>query len=396
MLSAEPARFHAANIPSVFTAPHALNVPYSSLLSPWPLQGFNPPATFADLNSSLLSQMSVPLTFSSLEGLPQPEIDGKIAAFRMKWQQERDRRAALLKQSEELLLNRKELEAKQHMTHMLQQQLMKDTSEREGLLETLTKQDSSLLQFKKILQQQKDDEEKQLDRVRNMEGENRNLRSQITEQENQLLTEQTQFADRTEEINSSIQSLKRMESELQSNLSKLIANCSSQVERQKLIENQLNLAEKELERLKMRVPANYQMIEPSSAAEVSEAVPSFRGEGPSITSTYVGHKPTEVGEESGTNKSRPILGLEVREGANGVVRVSAVSADGPAFQAGIRVGDVLKVWNGRNVTSKQAFSRAITASGIGVPVKVELERARSSGSRVDSLTFMITSKASKK
>ena len=61
--------------------------------------------------------------------------------------------------------------------------------------------------------------------------------------------------------------------------------------------------------------------------------------------------------------------------------------DGPAFQAGIRVGDVLKVWNGRNVTSKQAFSRAVMASGVGIPVKVELERAR--GNRVDSLTFMV-------
>src|SRR4029077_1185968 len=50
-----------------------------------------------------------------------------------------------------------------------------------------------------------------------------------------------------------------------------------------------------------------------------------------------------------TEHQQPTLGVTTARDASGALVVQTVVADGPASQAGLRVGDTLLVWNGGEV-----------------------------------------------
>ena len=67
------------------------------------------------------------------------------------------------------------------------------------------------------------------------------------------------------------------------------------------------------------------------------------------------------------------IGVFVAPGSAGVV-VAAVAAEGPAAQAGMRVGDVVQRYNGVSVSDTRQFYRLMLDSVPGSRVELELFR----------------------
>ena len=67
------------------------------------------------------------------------------------------------------------------------------------------------------------------------------------------------------------------------------------------------------------------------------------------------------------------IGVLVSPASSGVI-VAAIAAEGPAAQAGVRVGDVVQRYNGVSVIDTRQFYRLVLDSPPGSRVQVELLR----------------------
>lgn len=80
---------------------------------------------------------------------------------------------------------------------------------------------------------------------------------------------------------------------------------------------------------------------------------------------YIGVNTQEVTRELAAS-----FGVDRPRGA----LVRAVTADGPAAKAGIRVGDIITTFDGKAVLDDRGFSRAVAATAVGKTVRLDLLR----------------------
>jgi len=91
------------------------------------------------------------------------------------------------------------------------------------------------------------------------------------------------------------------------------------------------------------------------------------------------HEPLPASETTPATEPTPdsvvpgTIGAVVAAGSTGVV-VTAVAADGPAAEAGMRVGDVVQRYNGVSVLDTRQFYRLVLDSAPGSRAELELLR----------------------
>jgi hypothetical protein len=329
-----------------------------------------------------------------------PKSTAKTTTYRLKWQQERERRDGLLAQAEATLLDKREWAEREYLVEHLHLQQQQDINEREALLNDIAKHEAPIIKLKQLLQTAKDREEEQCSMLRERDQEIRNLRPLITEKENQLIDDETQFTDQIEELNNNIETLHKMEADLNAHLESIAHQSFAQSDRYKQVTNQLILATREMERLSERIPSQYQ-VSPMACIESAHDVPAVDDEIASRQLALADDFESDDGElqsQGSQNviqpadniRGKPLVGMEVRA-ENDLVRVVSMSSGGAAASAGFRVGDVIRTWNGRPITSKLSYSKAVVSSGVGNAVKVEISRSRGAG-RYDSVVLTVTAK----
>jgi S1-C subfamily serine protease len=85
------------------------------------------------------------------------------------------------------------------------------------------------------------------------------------------------------------------------------------------------------------------------------------------------HEPPPVSEPTLDSVVPGTIGVVVAPAPAGVV-VAAMAADGPAAEAGMRVGDVVQRYNGVSVLDTRQFYRLVLDSAPGSRVELELLR----------------------
>jgi S1-C subfamily serine protease len=85
------------------------------------------------------------------------------------------------------------------------------------------------------------------------------------------------------------------------------------------------------------------------------------------------HEPPPASEPPPESVVPGTIGVVVTPAAAGIV-VAAMAADGPAAEAGMRVGDVVQRYNGVSVLDTRQFYRLVLDSAPGSRVELELLR----------------------
>lgn len=98
-----------------------------------------------------------------------------------------------------------------------------------------------------------------------------------------------------------------------------------------------------------------------------------------LAASCASHEPPPASETTPATDPTPdsvvpgTIGAVVAAGSTGVV-VTAVAADGPAAEAGMRVGDVVQRYNGVSVLDTRQFYRLVLDSAPGSRAELELLR----------------------
>jgi hypothetical protein len=314
----------------------------------------------------------------------------------LKWRQEKERRDSLLKRAEAVLLDRKEWQEREQLVKSLVQQEQEDFTERDAVLEHIAKLEGPAMKLRQMLEIAKEQEELQCAALRDRDQELRNLRAQVHDRENQLIDDEGLFVDKTEELKATMGALQKMEVDITSHLDTVHQRANAVSERHAQVAAQLEVATLESDRLSNRVPARYQseLVESEARDFVREesAVRQLVEESAaSDVDSHVGSQTAEAAPKA--VRSKPVVGMEVRA-ENNALRVVSVTTGGAAALAGFRVGDTIRMWNGRAVATKLAYSKALVASGVGNPVTVEVSRARGTG-RSETVTLTVIAKPSR-
>jgi S1-C subfamily serine protease len=85
------------------------------------------------------------------------------------------------------------------------------------------------------------------------------------------------------------------------------------------------------------------------------------------------HEPPPASEPTPDSVVSGTIGVVVAPASAGVV-VAAMAADGPAAEAGMRVGDVVQRYNGVSVLDTRQFYRLVLDSAPGSRAELELLR----------------------
>ena len=85
------------------------------------------------------------------------------------------------------------------------------------------------------------------------------------------------------------------------------------------------------------------------------------------------HEPPPASEPTADSVVPGTIGVVVDAASAGVV-VAAMAADGPAAEAGMRVGDVVQRYNGVSVLGTRQFYRLVLDSAPGSRAELELLR----------------------
>jgi S1-C subfamily serine protease len=85
------------------------------------------------------------------------------------------------------------------------------------------------------------------------------------------------------------------------------------------------------------------------------------------------HEPPPASEPTADSVVSGTIGVVVAPASAGVV-VAALAAEGPAAEAGMRVGDVVQRYNGVSVLDIRQFYRLVLDSAPGSRVELELLR----------------------
>src|SRR5262245_31643431 len=83
---------------------------------------------------------------------------------------------------------------------------------------------------------------------------------------------------------------------------------------------------------------------------------------------------------TGTGGPAPYLGVHVQPDAMGRLLVDDIQPDSPADKAGVKVGDVLAKFDGKEVSTSDAFKEVLRTKSPGNAIKLALTRA---GKQVD-------------
>jgi len=82
--------------------------------------------------------------------------------------------------------------------------------------------------------------------------------------------------------------------------------------------------------------------------------------------------------EMTVNEPSPSLGVDIhwhRVGDAYEAQVEGVKKGGPFHQAGVERGDVIEVWDGQEITSKEEFHRQLESYAVGEPTEFKIRRA---------------------
>eukprot|EP00668_Euglena_longa_P011247 GGOE01013636.1.p1 GENE.GGOE01013636.1~~GGOE01013636.1.p1 ORF type:complete len:251 (+),score=42.33 GGOE01013636.1:28-753(+) len=153
-----------------------------------------------------------------------------------------------------------------------------------------------------------------------------------------------------------------------------------QMELEAQVKSLLADAEVEIERLRTRIPKQYDKV-------VDDSVTDMRDLSVHAEAAFDLNFHSAPPKAYRSHPKKGVLGMEVALYGD-FVQVQRLTQGGACQQAGLLEGDVIRTWNGKLINNQNDFVRATSVCGAGIPLNVEVQREGARG----LLTFEVIPK----